>query len=123
MKNKVDGDKNIQRDMDIVNDINKSIKEKFGKVIGYRSLNQINQFIYNFNSSGGKNIDALDIQLVSKFVPKFSQVYSEEQIMLLEELKEEIKLQFMEKLGCSESDASELQIIKKIDSIIRECSE
>ena len=99
------------------------IKEKFGKVIGYRSLNQINQFIYNFNSFGGKNIDALDIQLVSKFVPKFSQVYSEEQIMLLEELKEEIKLQFMEKLGCSESDASELQIIKKIDSIIRECSE
>ena len=109
--------------MDIVDKVNKSVKDKFGKVIGYRSLSQIEDFIIYFESSGGNDIDALDIQLVSKFVPKFNLVYSEEQIMQLEQLKDEIKELFKQEFKCNENKLNNLQIIQKIDHIIKECNE
>lgn len=109
--------------MNIIDKVNKSVKDKFGKVIGYRSLSQIEDFITCFEASGGNDIDALDTQLVSKFVPKFNLVYSEEQIMQLEQLKDEIKMLFKQELKCNEDKLNNLQIIQKIDFIIKECNE
>ena len=60
------------------------------------------------------------MQLVSKFVPKLKYLYSDDQIKSLQELRDEIVILFIEEYKCSEEEAEKLQIIKQIDSIIKE---
>ncbi|WP_455544089.1 AAA family ATPase [Intestinibacter sp.] len=105
-------------EMSVVDSINRSIKEKFKKVISYRSLREIDDFIKCFNKSGGRNIDALDIQLVSKLEPKFSEINSQNQVEKLKLLRKEINELFKSKLKCNDADLDCLEIIKNIDFVI-----
>lgn len=106
--------------IDIIDKVNESTKEKFNKVIGYRSIGQVKEYVKYYKAAGGNIIDAIDMQLVSKFVPKLKYLYSDDQIKSLQELRDEIVILFIEEYKCSEEEAEKLQIIKQIDSIIKE---
>ena len=106
--------------IDIIDKVNESTKEKFNKVIGYRSIGQVKEYVKYYKAAGGNIIDAIDMQLVSKFLPKLKYLYSDDQIKSLQELRDEIVILFIEEYKCSEEEAEKLQIIKQIDSIIKE---
>lgn len=113
----------IKVDMYIVDEVNRFIKENFNKVIGFRSLKQVEQFIKSYKISGGKEIDAVDMQLVSKFIPKLKYLYSTEEIENLEFLNEQIKDLFKQRYKCKDEKISKLIIVNQIESIIKELSE
>ncbi len=115
--------KNTNVDMYIVDEVNKFVKEYFNKVIGFRSLKQVEEFIKNFKLSGGSEIDAIDMQLVSKFIPKLKFVYSEEQISNLEFLSEHIKDLFRQRFKCNVDKVNSLNVVKQLDGIIKELNE
>lgn len=116
-----DEDTNV--DMSIIDEVNKFVKENFNKVIGYRSLKQVEEFIKNFKLSGGNEIDGIDMQLVSKFIPKLKFLYSDEQIDNLEILNEQIKDLFKQKYKCSDDKINKLNIVTQLESIIKELNE
>ena len=58
------------------------------------------------------------MQLVSKFVPKFKSVSSENDIFALEELIEKIRKLFESKFKCSEEELDNLQVVVQLKSII-----
>ena len=112
--------KDIRVDMSIIDEVNKLVKEYFNKVIGFRSLKQVEQFIKSYVISGGKEIDAVDMQLVSKFIPKLKFLYSNEDIDNLEILNEQIKDLFRSKYKCKEDYISKLIIVNQLEGIIKE---
>lgn len=113
----------IKVDMSIIDEVNKFVKENFNKVIGYRSLKQVEEFIKNFKLSGGNEIDGIDMQLVSKFIPKLKFLYSDEQIDNLEILNEQIKDLFKQKYKCSDEKINKLNIVMQLEGIIKELNE
>lgn len=104
--------------LDIIDSINEFTKAEFNKVIGFRSLIQAEEFIKSFISAGGSEKEALDMQLVSKFVPKFKSVSSENDIVALEELIDRVQELFKKKFKCSEKELNELQIVTQLKSIV-----
>ncbi|MPQ43667.1 AAA family ATPase [Clostridium tarantellae] len=115
----IDGNLDL-KSLKILDSVNSFMKDKFNKVIGYRSIKQVSEFINLYVNSKGKEEEALDLQLVSKFIPKLKFIYSEEQIELVKDLEQHIKLAFMEDFKYSEEQADELNIIKEINNIIKE---
>lgn len=113
---------NSNKDITVINKVNALTMEYFNKVIGYRSLKQVQHFVKAFTLSGGSEENAIDIQLVSKFIPKLKFIYSENQNEL-QTLMDEIKILFMEVYNLSEEKINELQIINQINNIIRELEE
>ncbi|MCE9675733.1 AAA family ATPase [Paraclostridium bifermentans] len=118
---KIDNDKDVN--MSIIDEVNKFTKDNFNKVIGYRSLKQVEKFIKTFKLSGGNEIDGIDIQLVSKFIPKLKYLYSNEQIENLELLNEHIKELFKQNFNCDEDKISKLNIVVQLEGIIKELNE
>lgn len=118
--NNINSKEEREFNIDIIDKVNESTKEKFNKVIGYRSIGQVKEYVKYYKAAGGNIIDAIDMQLVSKFVPKLKYLYSDDQIKSLQELRDEIVILFIEEYKCSEEEAEKLQIIKQIDSIIKE---
>lgn len=110
--------KDIKVNLDIIDSINEFTKNEFNKVIGFRSLKQSEEFIKCFINAGGSEKEALDMQLVSKFIPKFKSVSSENDVFALEELIEKIKTLFKKKFKCSEEQLNELQVVIQLKSII-----
>lgn len=119
----IKSDEEVKVNMTIIDSVNKFVKNNFNKVIGYRSLKQVEEFIKNFKSSGGKEIDGIDIQLVSKFIPKLKFLYSDEQIENLELLNEHIKDLFKKIYKCSDENINKLNIVIQLESIIKELNE
>lgn len=113
----------VNVDMEIIDEVNKFVKDNFNKVIGYRSLKQVEEFIKNFKSSGGNEIDGIDMQLVSKFIPKLKFLYSDEQIENLALLNEHIKELFKQKYKCNDDRINNLNIIIQLEGIIKELNE
>ncbi len=113
----------VNVDMTIIDEVNKFVKDNFNKVIGYRSLKQVEEFIKNFKLSGGSEIDGIDMQLVSKFIPKLKFLYSDEQIENLELLNEHVKELFKEKYKCNDDRINKLNIIIQLEGIIKELNE
>ena len=58
------------------------------------------------------------MQLVSKFIPKFKSVSSENDIVALEELIDRVQELFKKKFKCSEKELNELQIVIQLKSIV-----
>ena len=81
---------------------------------------QVKEFTRFYTLSGGIRKDAIDMQLVSKFVPKLKLLYSEEQKDNLYMLIEEIKELFKKDFNCKDSELDELMIVKKLNEVIRE---
>ena len=106
--------------IDIIDSVNEYTKTYFNKVIGFRSLMQVKEFTRFYTLSGGIRKDAIDMQLVSKFVPKLKLLYSEEQKDNLYMLIEEIKELFKKDFNCKDSELDELMIVKKLNEVIRE---
>ena len=104
--------------MEIIDLVNKFMKENFDKVIGYRSIKQVKDFIRFYLGSGGSEIDALDYQLVSKFMPKIKFMYSESEMSKLEELHLLIEEEISKKFNISENKHQNINILKQIDLII-----
>lgn len=118
-----DLDKSREVAIDLVDKVNEITKEKFNKVIGFRSLMQIKEFVKCFMLAGGSEKEALDIQLVSKFVPKFKSVSSENDISSLMELIDQIGELFEKKFNCSKDDIKNLQIINQLEAVIEALGE
>ena len=114
---------NVNVDMTIIDEVNKFVKDNFNKVIGYRSLKQVEEFIKNFKLSGGSEMDGIDMQLVSKFIPKLKFLYSDDQIENLELLNEHVKELFKEKYKCNDDRINKLNIIRQLEAIIKELNE
>ena len=112
----LDEDKKVN--LNIIDSVNEFTKNEFNKVIGFRSLSQAEKFIKCFINAGGSEKEALDMQLVSKFVPKFKSVSSENDIFALEELIEKIRKLFESKFKCSEEERDNLQVVVQLKSII-----
>ncbi len=108
----------FNRSMEIIDLVNKFMKENFDKVIGYRSIKQVKDFIRFYLGSGGSEIDALDYQLVSKFMPKIKFMYSESEMSKLEELHLLIEEEISKKFNISENKHQNINILKQIDLII-----
>ncbi|MFW2491548.1 AAA family ATPase [Clostridium chromiireducens] len=106
--------------INIVNEVNRRTKEYFNKVIGFRSLKQIKTFVRFFINSGGKEKEAIDMQLVSKFIPKLKFMYSDEQISALSILSDEIKELFKKELKCHDNELNNLQMVKQLEVILKE---
>lgn len=106
--------------MGIVDAVNKEMDKSFGKVIGYRSIAQIETFINNFINSGGEEYDAMDMQLVSKFTPKIKYLYSPEDAINLAVINETIKENFEKEYKISETKVNDLSIISRIEKITKE---
>lgn len=104
--------------IEIIDLVNKFMKENFDKVIGYRSIKQIKDFISFYLGSGGSEIDALDYQLVSKFMPKIKFMYSDNEISKLEELHLLIEEEINKKFKISDLKKENINILKKIELII-----
>lgn len=104
--------------LDIIDSVNEFTKNEFNKVIGFRSLIQAEKFIKCFINAGGSEKEALDMQLVSKFVPKFKSVSSENDIFALEELIDKIKSLFEKKFKCNEEELNNLQVVSQLNSIV-----
>lgn len=108
---------NINKSKAIVNKVNGLIKEYFDKVIGYRSIGQINEFINIYINSGGEEWRGLDWQLLSKFSPKIKYIYEKNDIESLELLEMEVKECFVEAFKLKDSQVEELLFIKEIEKI------
>lgn len=106
--------------MEIVDNINELMDEYFGKVIGYRSIAQIERFITNFKNSGGQEFEAMDMQLVSKFIPKIKYLYSDEDKLNLEDIKKKIIEKFESNYKLSKEKANKLNIVLRIEKILKE---
>ncbi len=104
--------------LDIIDSINEFTKNEFNKVIGFRSLIQAEEFIKSFINAGGCEKEALDMQLVSKFLPKFKSVSSENDIAAIEELIVIVQKLFKNKFKCSENELNKLQIVVQLKSIV-----
>ena len=58
------------------------------------------------------------MQLVSKFLPKFKSVSSENDIAAIEELIVIVQKLFKNKFKCSENELNKLQIVVQLKSIV-----
>lgn len=106
--------------INIVNEVNRHTKEYFNKVIGFRSLKQIKTFVKFFIKSGGKEKEAIDMQLVSKFIPKLRFMYSDDQMNNLLQLSDDIQNLFKRELKCTDDEVKNLQIVRNLDGILKE---
>lgn len=106
---------------DIIFEINKHIRENFNRNLAYRAMNQIGSFIKIFKGSKGKEYDAVDLQLVSKFLPKIKSAYTSEYKEKLELLCEEIKGLFTNKYEkLDDKILNKLQIMMQLELLIKE---
>lgn len=110
-------------DISIIDEVNKLCKNSFNKVIGFRSLKQIKKFVTSFKNAGGQLSEAIDMQLVSKFVPKFKFLSTDEEINSLLALQGEIENLFKLKYNLSDEKIQNLQIIKQIELILKELAD
>lgn len=109
--------------IELIDTVNELTKESFNKVIGYRSLKQVKEFVKYFILAGGSEKDAIDRQLVSKFVPKFKSISSEADIQNLQYLIEVIGELFINKFKCTEKEVENLQIVTQLRAILNELGE
>ena len=107
----------IDKSKKLINKVNSLTKEYFDKVIGYRSIGQINEFIKIYVNSGGEEWKALDWQLMSKFAPKIKFIYEKEDIDSLDFLKMEIEEYFKEEFDLADSQLTNLLFIREIEKI------